>query len=104
MEHDCKSCFDYVARISQKDNNASMKTKVNQFLAEVAERIHRLKVGNDQVAHGGARTRRISARKQNDDESVECISPLLRLLAERSQRPEAHRRLQDGHRVRARVQ
>jgi len=43
MEHDCKSCFDYVARISQKDNNSSMKTKVNQFLTEVAERIHRLK-------------------------------------------------------------
>lgn len=43
MEIDCKSSFDYVAKISQKDNNSSMKNKVNNFLTEVAERIHRLK-------------------------------------------------------------
>ncbi|KAI6183082.1 hypothetical protein M3Y97_00450000 [Aphelenchoides bicaudatus] len=43
MEHDCKSCFDYVAKISQKENNQSMKNKVNSYLAEVAERIHNLK-------------------------------------------------------------
>ncbi|KAL3122098.1 hypothetical protein niasHT_009391 [Heterodera trifolii] len=43
METDCKACFDYVAKISQKDNNSSMKNKVNAFLTEVAERIHRLK-------------------------------------------------------------
>lgn len=44
MEHDCKSCFDYVAKISQKENNQSMKNKVNSYLTEVAERIHNLKV------------------------------------------------------------
>uniref|UniRef100_A0A914I986 GBD/FH3 domain-containing protein n=1 Tax=Globodera rostochiensis TaxID=31243 RepID=A0A914I986_GLORO len=43
MESDCKACFDYVAKISQKDNTSSMKNKVNDFLTEVAERIHRLK-------------------------------------------------------------
>lgn len=43
METDCKNCFDYVAKISQKDNNSSMKNKVNAFLTEVAERVHRLK-------------------------------------------------------------
>ncbi|KAI1705722.1 formin homology 2 domain-containing protein [Ditylenchus destructor] len=43
MEVDCKASFDYVGKISQKDNNSSMKNKVNVFLTEVAERIHRLK-------------------------------------------------------------
>jgi len=43
MEHDCKASFDYVSKIAQKDNNSSMKNKVNSFLTEVAERIHRLK-------------------------------------------------------------
>lgn len=43
MENDCKASFDYVSKISQRDNNLSMKNKVNIFLTEVAERIHRLK-------------------------------------------------------------
>lgn len=43
MESDCKNSWDYVAKISQKDNNSNMKNKVNAFLTEVAERIHRLK-------------------------------------------------------------
>ncbi|KAI6239779.1 FH2 domain-containing protein [Aphelenchoides fujianensis] len=43
MEADCKNCFDYVAKISQKENNQSMKNKVNNYLTEVAERIHNLK-------------------------------------------------------------
>lgn len=43
MEHDCKTSFDYVAKISQKENNTAMKSKVNAYLTEVAERIHRLK-------------------------------------------------------------
>ncbi|KAI6177987.1 Formin HOmology Domain [Aphelenchoides besseyi] len=43
METDCKACFDYVAKISQKENNQSMKNKVNSYLTEVAERIHNLK-------------------------------------------------------------
>jgi len=51
MEQDCKNCFDYVAKISQKDNNSSMKKKVNDFLTEVAERIHRLKHVQRTTAH-----------------------------------------------------
>lgn len=43
MELDCKSSWDNVAKISQKDNNSNMKNKVNSYLTEVAERIHRLK-------------------------------------------------------------
>uniref|UniRef100_A0AC35GIT8 Uncharacterized protein n=1 Tax=Panagrolaimus sp. PS1159 TaxID=55785 RepID=A0AC35GIT8_9BILA len=43
MEIDCKNCWTYVAKISQKDNNSNMKNKVNTYLNEVAERIHRLK-------------------------------------------------------------
>uniref|UniRef100_A0A914BYP5 FH1/FH2 domain-containing protein 3 n=1 Tax=Acrobeloides nanus TaxID=290746 RepID=A0A914BYP5_9BILA len=43
MENDCKASWDYVAKISLKDNNSNMKNKVNAYLTEVAERIHRLK-------------------------------------------------------------
>ena len=43
MEIDCKNCWNYVAKISQKDNNTNMKNKINNYLTEVAERIHRLK-------------------------------------------------------------
>ncbi|CAD5212214.1 unnamed protein product [Bursaphelenchus xylophilus] len=43
MEQDCKACFDYVAKIANKDNSSSMKTKVTDYLNEVAQRIHNLK-------------------------------------------------------------
>uniref|UniRef100_A0AC34RI76 FH2 domain-containing protein n=1 Tax=Panagrolaimus sp. JU765 TaxID=591449 RepID=A0AC34RI76_9BILA len=43
MESDCKNCWIYVSKISQKDNNTNMKNKINNYLTEVAERIHRLK-------------------------------------------------------------
>lgn len=42
LEKECKSSWEYLAKISKNDNS-SMKTKINDYLVDVAERIHQLK-------------------------------------------------------------
>ena len=42
LEADCKSSWDYLAKIAKNDNS-SMKTRINDYLKDVAQRIHQLK-------------------------------------------------------------
>uniref|UniRef100_A0A8R1Y950 Uncharacterized protein n=1 Tax=Pristionchus pacificus TaxID=54126 RepID=A0A8R1Y950_PRIPA len=41
LEKDCKASWDYLSKISKNDNS-SMKQKINDYLTDVAERIHQL--------------------------------------------------------------
>ncbi|GMR54207.1 hypothetical protein PMAYCL1PPCAC_24402, partial [Pristionchus mayeri] len=41
LEKDCKSSWDYLSKISKNDNS-SMKVKINDYLTDVAQRIHQL--------------------------------------------------------------
>ncbi|VDK56250.1 unnamed protein product [Gongylonema pulchrum] len=43
LEHDCKASWDYLAKISKNDTSSSMKQKINDYLNDVAQRIHQLK-------------------------------------------------------------
>ncbi|CAI2312082.1 unnamed protein product [Caenorhabditis sp. 36 PRJEB53466] len=42
LEKDCKSSWEYLATISKNDNS-NMKQKINDYLSDVAQRIHQLK-------------------------------------------------------------
>ncbi|CAJ0566468.1 unnamed protein product, partial [Mesorhabditis spiculigera] len=42
LEHDCKVSWEYLAKISKNDQS-SMKQKINDYLTDVAQRIHQLK-------------------------------------------------------------
>ncbi|CAG9534631.1 unnamed protein product [Cercopithifilaria johnstoni] len=43
LEHDCKASWGYLAKISKNDSSSSMKQKINDYLNDVAQRIHQLK-------------------------------------------------------------
>uniref|UniRef100_A0A913HUN6 FH2 domain-containing protein n=1 Tax=Strongyloides stercoralis TaxID=6248 RepID=A0A913HUN6_STRER len=43
LEQDCKASWDYLNKISQKDSTHSMKQKIDEYLNDVAKRIHQLK-------------------------------------------------------------
>ncbi|VDM39317.1 unnamed protein product [Toxocara canis] len=43
MEQDCKSSWEYLAKISKNDSSSSMKQKINDYLTDVAQRILQLK-------------------------------------------------------------
>ncbi|VDN03987.1 unnamed protein product [Thelazia callipaeda] len=43
LEHDCKASWDYLGKISKNDSSSSMKQKINDYLNDVAQRIHQLK-------------------------------------------------------------
>uniref|UniRef100_A0A0N5A7F4 GBD/FH3 domain-containing protein n=1 Tax=Parastrongyloides trichosuri TaxID=131310 RepID=A0A0N5A7F4_PARTI len=43
LEQDCKASWDYLNKISQKDSTHSMKQKIDEYLCDVAKRIHQLK-------------------------------------------------------------
>ena len=42
LETDCKASWEYLGRISKNDAS-SMKQKINDYLTDVAQRIHQLK-------------------------------------------------------------
>uniref|UniRef100_A0A915PR53 Formin-like protein n=1 Tax=Setaria digitata TaxID=48799 RepID=A0A915PR53_9BILA len=43
LESDCKASWGYLAKISKNDSSSSMKQKINDYLNDVAQRIHQLK-------------------------------------------------------------
>uniref|UniRef100_A0A1I7XEF9 FH2 domain-containing protein n=1 Tax=Heterorhabditis bacteriophora TaxID=37862 RepID=A0A1I7XEF9_HETBA len=43
LEKECKASWDYLAKISKNDNS-SMKQRINDYLTDVAERIHQLNI------------------------------------------------------------
>ncbi|VDD95465.1 unnamed protein product [Enterobius vermicularis] len=43
LEQECKASWDYLAKISKNDSSSSMKQKINDYLNDVAQRIHQLK-------------------------------------------------------------
>uniref|UniRef100_A0A158R5L8 FH2 domain-containing protein n=1 Tax=Syphacia muris TaxID=451379 RepID=A0A158R5L8_9BILA len=43
LEQDCKASWDYLSKISKNDSSSSMKQKINEYLVDVAQRIHQLK-------------------------------------------------------------
>ncbi|CEF64644.1 Armadillo-like helical domain and Formin, GTPase-binding and FH3 domain and Formin, FH2 domain and Armadillo-type fold domain-containing protein [Strongyloides ratti] len=43
LEQDCKASWDYLNKISQKESTHSMKQKIDEYLSDVAKRIHQLK-------------------------------------------------------------
>ncbi|MCP9260466.1 FHOD3 [Dirofilaria immitis] len=43
LEYDCKASWGYLAKISKNDSSSSMKQKINDYLNDVAQRIHQLK-------------------------------------------------------------
>lgn len=43
MEQDCKASWEYLAKISKNDSSSTMRQKINDYLTDVAQRIHQLK-------------------------------------------------------------